>query len=341
MQSILSQSIPLKDVINDLAKELNTPVTQNCSEYSLQIPEIYGEGSITGIDFEHGMGIILYNCTFTKDMEIRFVVDTIHPLKFLFCETGSFVHHFENDKTDLHYADILENIIVASNQNNGHILQFRGGQKTVINSLEVNRKEYLFTMECEVKSLKKQMENLFRDETAQTAFYHRGDYCIKMADIFSDMKNFKEGPFLQKLFLESSAFKILILQILQFEDDLKEDKNKSILRRSEIKMIQKASSLIDDGVSDFDTVKNLAQEVGLNANKLQNGFKSIYGSTVNGYVHNKRLEIANQLLKNSDYSISEIVFMVGLSSKSYFSKIYKDKYGLSPSILRNSNGKKK
>lgn len=88
MHSILSHSIPLKDVIKNLAQQLGTNVQQNCQEYSLIIPEKYGRGSISGINFQGGMGMVIYNCYFHEDLEIRFIVDKIHPLKFLFCERG-------------------------------------------------------------------------------------------------------------------------------------------------------------------------------------------------------------------------------------------------------------
>lgn len=60
----------------------------------------------------------------------------------------------------------------------------------------------------------------------------------------------------------------------------------------------------------------------------------MYGMTVNQYVHSHRLKQATSLLGNSDLNISEIVIKVGLSSKSYFSKIFKDTYGVTPTGYR-------
>ncbi len=48
------------------------------------------------------------------------------------------------------------------------------------------------------------------------------------------------------------------------------------------------------------------------------------------------MKLAKDLLLNFDYSISEIVYMVGLSSRSYFSKIFRDQYGTSPSEFRKN-----
>ncbi|WP_121666528.1 helix-turn-helix domain-containing protein [Mesonia aquimarina] len=341
MQHITSHSIPLKDVIDDLATEFQTEVQQNCDEYSLTIPAHYGEGTIKGIDFKQGLGILIYDCTFKEDIEIRFVIDKVHPLKFLFCEKGKFSHHFEND-TDQHLVNLLENIIVASCENNGHFLQFKAGLHTRINSLEINRAKFITNKDCTLKSLGKNLETLFRDIHAVEVFYHHGNYCIKMADLFIEIDGFPEENFLRHIFFEGSAYKILTLQILQYQDDKASPHKKSVLRKYEIKQVQEAAALISEEMLRFETVQKLALHVGLNVNKLQDGFKELYDSTVNGYVHDRRLDIANHYLKETDYSISEIVDKIGLSSKSYFSRIFKDKYGISPSELRkNKNNNQK
>lgn len=112
------------------------------------------------------------------------------------------------------------------------------------------------------------------------------------------------------------------------------NQEKSILRRSEIKNIHRAAYIITNEILDFTTVKALAQEVDLNSNKLQVGFQIEFSKTVHNYVHDHRMTLAATLLKNSKYSISEIVYKVGLSSKSYFSKVFKERYLVSPSHFR-------
>ena len=73
--------------------------------------------------------------------------------------------------------------------------------------------------------------------------------------------------------------------------------------------------------------------------KIQEGFKSYYSCSVNDFVQRKRLEIAKKLLSQSDLNISEIAYKVGLNSKSYFSKLFKDRYGLSPTDYKKSRMK--
>ena len=341
MQSIRSHSIPLKEVIQDLATQMNTPFVRNCQEYHLNIPVELGAGSIKGIDFDDGLGLLLYDCTFKEDMEIQFIIDKVHPLKFIFCEAGSLTHRFQNEEK-IHTMLVLENIIVASSEQNGHILQFKGGVRSIINSLEINRAEFEGTVDCELHSLENinGLETLFRDVFAEREFYHHGSYCVKMADLFIEINEFPKKDFLRRIFLEGSAFRMLTLQTLQYQDDLTASENKTVLRKWEIKLVREASAIIDKEILDFKSVQDLAKQVGINANKLQDGFKDLYDTTVNGYVQGRRLDLANSLLKNTDYSVSEIVYLIGLSSKSYFSKIFKDKYGLSPSVVRQNRHSK-
>jgi len=52
---------------------------------------------------------------------------------------------------------------------------------------------------------------------------------------------------------------------------------------------------------------------------------------VTEYVRNYRLEKAAELLKNKAGTVSEIAYQVGFESLPYFSKVFLDKFGKTPS----------
>ncbi|SRX54297.1 AraC family transcriptional regulator [Aequorivita sp. CIP111184] len=338
MQTITCHSIPFKEVLNDLAIELETSYTQSCEEYTLIIPEKYGSGSIKGINFKEGLGLLFYNCTFNEDLEIHFIVNEVHPLKFLFCEKGGFSHHFQN-KEEQHKVRVLENIIVASNKKNGHVLRFKAGVHTIINSLEINRELFIKTMACQIQSLDSVLEKLFLDTKASEQFYYHGDYSVQMADLFERINSNQLNNFIRTIFLHGSAYKLLTIQIVEYHDSKNSEGNQSLLKRRDQILIMEAAALIENDILDFKTIKKLADHIGLNPTKLQNGFKHIYGTTINEFVQNRRLDLAKNLIKGTDHSFSEIAYMVGISSKSYFSKMFKDKYGLTPSDIRKKKSK--
>ncbi len=178
------------------------------------------------------------------------------------------------------------------------------------------------------------LQNLFNDVEAKESFYHDGFYSLQLADIFRTMQTFEGKDFLRKLFLEGKAYQMLTKQILEYEDDLSELDNRSILRRSEVAQIEKAANLIENHLSALDTIDRIALEVGLNTNKLQQGFQELYGLTVNSFIQNVRLEQIKVLFLNTDFNMSEIATMVGLTSKSYLSKIFKAQYNTTPSKYR-------
>jgi len=336
MIKIEVHSLPLFEVIRDIATAFEVEYEENCGEFHVTIPSNLGEGFIKGINFDGGFGILIYQCTFHEDLEFHFVVDDVHPLKFLYCLKGTVHHRFQDNKHN-NTLQQYQSSIVASKSTNGHILHFAADTPIQVGSLEVDRKQFHNKVNCELRSLSPELKNLFTDKMALSEFYHQGYYSLQIADLFTKIESFENNDFIRRIFLEGQAYNILTHQIVQYHDDINEEEVSAVLRSYEIAQIKKASKLIDQDLADLDSIEKIAEEVGLNINKLQLGFKHLYQTTVNGYVQQKRMILARNLLNNTDYNISEIVGKIGLSSKSYFSKIFKETYNISPSEYRKNN----
>lgn len=104
-----------------------------------------------------------------------------------------------------------------------------------------------------------------------------------------------------------------------------------ILTLGELKVVRALSLRIRENPNVEYTVSTFSKETGLSPRKLQEGFKRIYGRTVIDYVRDVRLDVAIELMKTTEMNISEIVYSIGFTSRSYFSKIFKRKYHCSPS----------
>jgi len=63
-------------------------------------------------------------------------------------------------------------------------------------------------------------------------------------------------------------------------------------------------------------------------------FKEEKGVTYINFISDKRLEKSRQMLAETDLSIKEITGEVGYNDQNYFSRIFKNKYGLSPKEYR-------
>ncbi len=84
-------------------------------------------------------------------------------------------------------------------------------------------------------------------------------------------------------------------------------------------------------------VKNLAFEIGLSRTQLLRKVKVSTGKTVSEYIREIRLKEASRLIKESDYTASEISYRVGFSSPSYFNKCFHDHFGITPGDYKSEN----
>lgn len=105
----------------------------------------------------------------------------------------------------------------------------------------------------------------------------------------------------------------------------------SSLSDREIRSIQELIEEINERPSYDYSVNYLARKAGISIPKLQTGFKEMQKMTVANYIRDVRLKKSEELLKSSDMNVSEIVYSIGFSSRSYFSRIFKGKYNCSPS----------
>ena len=78
----------------------------------------------------------------------------------------------------------------------------------------------------------------------------------------------------------------------------------------------------------------IAQKTGINPKELSTLFRKFYNTNFKGYLNDLRLTEAARLLKETSKQITEIAFSVGYNNISHFSRIFKEKYTVSPKDFR-------
>ncbi len=117
------------------------------------------------------------------------------------------------------------------------------------------------------------------------------------------------------------------------------DTHVEIAKPEQLKLMQ-AKNIIHDHLTDFQLDRNfVAAAMGMSTRNLARIFKSS-DLSITGYIRQCRLEaIATDLANPSlaEQSISTIACACGITNFQHFSKMFKDKFGASPSDYRNSN----
>ena len=86
------------------------------------------------------------------------------------------------------------------------------------------------------------------------------------------------------------------------------------------------------GDSDFG-VETLAEQMGVSRVQLYRKTKTLTGRTPVDIIRLSRLNRSKVLLETTNKNVSEIAYEVGFTAPSYFTKCFKDEFGISPSDL--------
>ncbi|WP_243159449.1 helix-turn-helix domain-containing protein [Clostridium sp. SM-530-WT-3G] len=84
------------------------------------------------------------------------------------------------------------------------------------------------------------------------------------------------------------------------------------------------------------SVEEIALKCNFSEYHFMRFFKKHIGMTCIEYINNYRLETASSLLSNTNKSILDISFKVGFNNVSYFNKLFKKKYNITPKEFRKS-----
>jgi AraC-like DNA-binding protein len=96
----------------------------------------------------------------------------------------------------------------------------------------------------------------------------------------------------------------------------------------------RAKDLADARYFEHLDVDDLAHAAGLSRAHFSREFRRAFGESPHGYLLTRRMERAATLLRNTDHSVAEICFSVGLQSVGSFTTSFKRTYGVTPTEYR-------
>ena len=99
--------------------------------------------------------------------------------------------------------------------------------------------------------------------------------------------------------------------------------------------IVSAIEIMENNLSNTLSLKEISEIVDISPRQLNRLFKKNLNKTTMDVYRKLRLELAQKLLKQSQFSITEIAFSCGFSSSSQFSQSFKEKFGVMPSQYKN------
>ena len=92
--------------------------------------------------------------------------------------------------------------------------------------------------------------------------------------------------------------------------------------------------LVDAHILSAASIENLAQLTNCSLSTFKRRFKEVYDTSPGKYIMDKRLDKVAERLRVSDDTVSHIGYDLGFESPEHLSRIFKKKFGLSPTTYR-------
>jgi AraC-like DNA-binding protein len=151
----------------------------------------------------------------------------------------------------------------------------------------------------------------------------------QMQTIIQQIVNCPYQGLIKQIYLQGKVFELLAIQIelLQFDQGVFPNYR---LERATVDRVYQARDMLLANLGQSPSILELAQQVGMSDRTLRRGFRQVFGTTVVGYLTDKRLELAEQMLRQQAYTIEEVANLTGYSSRSHFAVAFKRKFGITP-----------
>lgn len=316
--------------VNQIRNIIGGTITSRWGEYTLTVDNNLAKGTIKFITFDWGVNLLEYDITFFDDITLIMDASNFNPIHFTYCLNGHCSHKFGYQK-EPKTIEQFQSVIITSKDGGYNYGYFPKDIKLEINVIQISRKLYLKKRLNNVSQLNKKLYEVFLDKDQENTFAYFGSYNLKMADVIGKLRKVKQNGMIRVLKIEGMVYQILSMHIQQHDVASQGNKIETNLLKSELKKARKIAKYILKNVALDYTLDYLSEKSGLTQAKLQEAFKILYARTVTEYVRHVRLEAARDYINTTELNISQIVYSIGLSSRSYFSKIFKEKYNISPS----------
>lgn len=332
MTTINIAASTVKGMIEQIQEVLGGEIKERWGEHVLEIANGKAKGYVRFIEFDWGGSLINYKITLQDD--VKLIVDTskYNPIQFIYASKGYFNHKFEKEDNE-RKIDTMHPAIITGKEGGYIHKHFPKNEPLDITLIKVSRMKFLKRRLNDASLLNKQLFEVFHDAHQDHVYAYYGTYNLKLEQLVKALDSVAQKGIMRIMLIEGVVYQILALIMAHHTQDMKAKNQQAPLTKSELKAVKKVSdTILKDIAKDFN-VEALALKSGLTQAKLQEGFKHLFSKTVIEYIRHVRLEKARDLMNSTDLNISQIVYSIGFSSRSYFSKIFKEKYGVSPSAF--------
>ncbi|MEL7268280.1 MAG: AraC family transcriptional regulator [Bacteroidota bacterium] len=306
-------------------EEQSEPITERT--FSAEV--FLGSGSFKEVFYE-GVHIGYGNISLHNDTTLRFERD-FEVVKLVFSLGGSMTTESKYFKKNINMAPGTHNLYYSNH--------FKGLTEwschEALRTFEINFTPSFFNR---LKAIDHPFIHQFREamRRKKPAILSKYDMPItlKMSRIINEIITCERLGIFKRMYIESQVITLLLLQLEQFCDTLKNTLPKEISKKNKDKMYH-VKEILETNIIQTDTLVDLAKKVGTNECTLKTCFKELFGVSVFQYWKGLRMETAKLMLIEEQLSVQEVSRKIGYKNPQHFTTAFKKQFGIVPSRIRS------
>lgn len=154
--------------------------------------------------------------------------------------------------------------------------------------------------------------------------------CVK--NIIAEYET-KEAGF--ELSIKSYVYRLLVFLLRNHMDRIL-TQSEYKLHIQNLQMLNKILEFVESSYMEEITIDRITKIACLSRFYLSRLFKRLTGKSINEYINSIRIDKAEQLIKNTNLSMTEIAMATGFNDANYFSRIFKKYKNAAPSEVRRA-----
>lgn len=147
-------------------------------------------------------------------------------------------------------------------------------------------------------------------------------YCWSLAPYFNEPKKTNPGllrlKVMELLYDVSECSRNIFHQMLQLRQPVRVDVHR----------------VVEEHYTSPATLEDLAYLSGRSLSSFKRDFMAIYHETPARWIREHRLDKAKEMLSSTAMSVTDICYSLGFENPTHFSRIFKDRFGVAPSVMQ-------
>ncbi|TFI53967.1 AraC family transcriptional regulator [Mastigocladus laminosus UU774] len=306
---------------NDLWAESrrNSP-QQLQTEHCCEMPKRFGTGYTQDIELYPHLWLTIENCEYQNDVLLK-IPDWDHPLQFFVLLSGRVIEGgMQIGEGYMHIA--------GSGVQRKVTVKFPKSRNV---GVDINMSPDLLAtfFSDEEGEIPKELRFLAKGNDWQTLLYPK--ITTDVQGVAQQIINCPYQGITKRMYLQTKVLELIRLQLFPILAEQDKPQRSPRLKAETTARIDYAREILLSHLENPPSLLELAQMVGVSDRTLRRGFKELFGTTVFNYLIEKRMQRAQELLREGHLSVAEVANLVGYSHLGQFAGVFKRKFGITPS----------